>query len=400
MNNSPAQAYRQDDDTPRRYAVLDAWRGIAAVIVTIVHIPVAHALQGSTPFTNLQLFVDFFFVLSGFVICHAYASRLDGGASAVGFMIRRFGRVWPLHAAVLFGFVALELLKLVLDRGLQLPLDGAPFTGNHSPVTLVSNLALTQAFNLHGMTTWNGPAWSIGVEFYTYAVFALVVTALRARALDYAALAAIGLAGVAFLSPSWLFTTHDFGFFRCLYGFFTGALAMLAVARTRSAQRLGTWTEATALALVMMFLLTTGENASSLLAPLVFAGLIYVFAFEQGRFSAALHRPWAQALGLWSYSIYMVHMLLFAILKIALTFAAKVPGLGLTSPVVHPVKLWTFGHPVLDLLLMAFELALVVVTARFTYAAIEAPARRVFGGIAERYEHRIPAARVRLALGR
>ena len=139
---------------------------------------------------------------------------------------------------------------------------------------------------------------------------------------------------------------------------------------------------------------------SSMRMSLVFAGLIYVFAFEQGRFSAALHRPWAQALGLWSYSIYMVHMLLFAILKIALTFAAKVPGLGLTSPVVHPVKLWTFGHPVLDLLLMAFELALVVVTARFTYAAIEAPARRVFGGIAERYEHRIPAARVRLALGR
>lgn len=400
MSNRVEVAISRSDQGPRRYAALDAWRGIAAVIVTLVHIPVAHALQGTATFTNLQLFVDFFFVLSGFVICHAYASRLEDGRSAVGFMIRRFGRVWPLHAAVLFGFVALELLKLVIDRGLHLPLDGAPFTGNHSGATLLSNLLLTQAFNLHGMTTWNGPAWSIGVEFYTYAVFALVVTVLRARALDFALLAIIGLAGVALLSPSGLFTTHDFGFFRCLYGFFTGALTLLAVERTRSMQRLGTSAEAAALLLVAVFLLATGENATSLLAPLVFAALIYVFAFEQGRISAALHRPWAQALGLWSYSIYMAHMLLFAILKIVLTVAAKVPQLGLTAPVIHPVKLWTFGNPVLDMALIAFELSLVVATARLTYAAIEAPARGLFGGIAERYEHRAPAARVRLALGR
>jgi peptidoglycan/LPS O-acetylase OafA/YrhL len=81
-----------------RFEVLDAWRGICACLVTLVHIPVAHTFYADRWFTNMQLFVDFFFVLSGFVICHAYATRVTDTRSAGGFMIRRFGRIWPLHA--------------------------------------------------------------------------------------------------------------------------------------------------------------------------------------------------------------------------------------------------------------------------------------------------------------
>ena len=109
-----------DDLAGHRYQVLDAWRGICALLVAFVHVPVAHAWQNAEAFHSLQLFVDFFFVLSGFVICHAYGRRLDVDRDWPGFMIRRFGRVWPLHAAVLAGFAVIELLKLAAQAFTQL----------------------------------------------------------------------------------------------------------------------------------------------------------------------------------------------------------------------------------------------------------------------------------------
>jgi peptidoglycan/LPS O-acetylase OafA/YrhL len=387
--------------TDHRYRVLDAWRGIAACLVTVVHIPVAHGLQGTALLTSLQLFVDFFFVLSGFVIFHAYGARIGDGRKATGFMIRRLGRVWPLHAAVIGGFVALEILKLAIESGAHLPLDGAPFAGNRSPETLISNLLLTQAFNLHGMTSWNGPAWSIGVEFYTYALFALAVVLCGARASVFAGLSAAGLIGVVALSDSWLFTTHSFGFFRCLYGFFAGVLVAMAVARAGADQRTMGRLEAPAVVLLAGFILLTGVDASSLLAPVVFAMAIYVFAFEAGAISALLRQGWAQALGLWSYSIYMVHMLLFAVLKIVFTFLSKAaPAIGLSAPIVSPVKLWTLGSPLLDAALVAGELALVMVLARFTYGRIEAPARAWFNARARGYEESRGATGFRLVFSR
>ncbi len=401
MSSAVAQGRASAGTGAHRYQVLDAWRGLCACLVTVVHIPVAHGLQATAVFTSMQLFVDFFFVLSGFVIFHAYGTRIGDGRQAAGFMIRRFGRVWPLHAAVIAGFVALEVLKAVIERVAHLPLDGAPFTGNRSLETLVSNLMLTQAFNLHGMTSWNGPAWSIGVEFYTYAVFALAVLVFGARASVFAALSLAGLAGVVAFSDSSMFTTHSFGFFRCLYGFFSGVLVAMLVARSAGRPILTAWLEWPVVALLAAFILTTGADPTSLLAPVVFAAVIYVFAFEQGPVSAALRMPWAQALGLWSYSIYMVHMLLFAVLKIGFTFLAKaVPSLGLTAPVLSPVKLWTLGSPWLDSVLVAGELLLVIALARTTYERIEAPARLWFNARASRYEAGGRVARFVMAAGR
>ena len=369
-----------------RYAVLDAWRGICACLVVLVHVPVAHVFHDAQRFVNMQLFVDFFFVLSGFVIYHAYGQRLTTERSGVGFMIRRFGRVWPLHAAVLAGFVALELVKLAATHVMSLTLDGVPFTADRSWSALVSNLVLTQAFDLHGMTTWNGPAWSIGVEFYTYAVFAIAVLAFGPRAAVFAGLALIGLAGVVHFSQAWMFTTHDFGFWRCLYGFFAGCLVSMAIKQSRDVSGFGNFAELACVAVLLAFIWSTGHDASSLLAPLIFAIIVYVFAFECGAVSRFLLTAGPQALGLWSYSIYMIHMLVFAVLKIVFTVAAKVPQLHLSAPVTTPVKLWSFGSPTLDLILVAGELAAVIALAGLSYAWIEAPARRYFARLADAVE--------------
>lgn len=78
---------------------------------------------------NAHLFVDFFFVLSGFVITHAYVDRLKTADDAAFMMWRRLGRLWPLHLAILAGFIALELMVPIVvsltgvSRGAASPFD-------------------------------------------------------------------------------------------------------------------------------------------------------------------------------------------------------------------------------------------------------------------------------------
>lgn len=378
------------ENPQHRYAVLDAWRGICAVLVTAIHVPIAHALQGTAVFGNMKLFVDFFFVLSGFVICHAYGERIRDGVSAAGFMIRRFGRLWPLHAAVLLGFVAFELAKVALEQCTGVTLDGATFSGNKSTSSLVSNVFLLQSFNLHGMTTWNGPAWSISTEFYTYAVFAIAMLLSRHRTAMFAAIAAVGFAGVVANSETWLFTTHDYGFFRCLYGFFTGCLVYGLVSKGRPAWCMGTAVELATVGLLATYLAMTGADPSSMLAPIVFGLMVYVFAFEAGGMSKLLKRSAPQRLGLWSYSIYLVHMLIFAGFKAVFSLAAKFGMLGVTVAAVEPVKMWTFNNAPLDLAAAGVAIAASVLVARQTYTWIEQPGRDTFAALATRFETQSP----------
>src|SRR5262249_55412493 len=96
----------------QRFRVLDSWRGICALLVALFHFMFPSHVAQSPLIHNGWLLVDFFFVLSGFVIAHAYADKLTGWAATVPFMIRRFGRVYPLHFATLMFFVAFELCKI------------------------------------------------------------------------------------------------------------------------------------------------------------------------------------------------------------------------------------------------------------------------------------------------
>lgn len=374
-----------------RYEALDAWRGVAALLVTAYHVPVAHALHAEAWYKNAVFFVDFFFVLSGFVIAHAYGHRLDTGLRAQGFMIRRFGRVWPLHIALLGGFVLLEIAKLLASRFMTLPLDGAPFTADRSVEALVGNVFLVQALDIFGTTSWNTAAWSIGVEFYTYLLYAVAVLLFGPRTFMYLLLALIGATGVALFSDQWLATTHDFGIFRCIYGFFLGSATYSLVRSSSSRLLSSTGGEVGVILAMAIFLAFTGYDATSLFAPLICAVVIYAFAAERGAVSGFMRTRPMQALGLWSYSIYMVHLLIFSVEKMALTFvASKAPGLGLTAPVVSPVKLWSFGHAGLDFALFAINIGLTLAVSAMTYRWIEAPARDWFNGLARRWENRRP----------
>jgi peptidoglycan/LPS O-acetylase OafA/YrhL len=370
-------------DRSHRFAVLDSLRGVSAMLIAVLHFEGAwHLYDGRGTFSNLHFLVDFFFVLSGFVICYSYANRIATADDAWRFAVRRFGRLWPLHAAMFLVFFALECAKAITTSLIGRMQVHTAFTGPTAPHTMVTNLLLMNSFGLEKTPTWNEPSWSIGAEFYTYLVFAAVCLVPKVpRALLALAVALFGAAVIAAWSPDFMAASSDYGFYRCLFGFFTGVAVYFAFARGRRPGMAGTAVEIAVIAMACLFLLLTGSNASSLLAPLVFGLCVYVFAHEDGAVSRLLLRRPFRNLGLWSYSIYMVHLLVFMILIYApARFAEKLAGLDLSkrNVAIAPKNVIVIGGPyVMDALLLVY-LCLVVFLAALSYRWIEAPGRSWF----------------------
>ncbi len=358
----------------KRYGALDGWRGLAALAIAFYHAPIANPLREFAGWKNWELFVDFFFVLSGFVIMHAWGQRLTDAAAMRDFMQRRFWRIWPLHFAILFAFFGIELLKSGLLAFVSLPLEDGPFSGSRSWFALLTNITMTQSLNTHGTTTWNGPAWSISVEFWTYLVFAVVVLAAR-RHLDKVLLpiALLAMLAVWTLSPIYLFATHDFGLFRAIFGFFLGAATYRLVRSDRFVVEGGTGVEIAVVIALASYLLATGVNVSSLFAPFVFAGVIVVFSSGRGLLSGVLESRPVQALGLWSYSIYLVHALLYYVLRLVLIAAEKALKLPLTLSGSGNDRVFTFGSTAANLTVIALLLLVTIMISAQTYRFIERP---------------------------
>jgi peptidoglycan/LPS O-acetylase OafA/YrhL len=130
---------------PERFVQLDALRFFFAVIVVLVH-----TIGFKLTLIHGGFAVDFFFVLSGFVLSHALICR---PVSAAEFAWARLARLYPLHLVTLLWLVCL-VGGAIADppRHYQLAALGL-------------NLVLLQgawSLNVHA---WNFPSWSISVEF-------------------------------------------------------------------------------------------------------------------------------------------------------------------------------------------------------------------------------------------
>ncbi|MBP2300829.1 acyltransferase family protein [Azospirillum picis] len=380
-----------------RFQVLDGWRGVCALSVALFHLNALGHFHDVGFVRGSYLFVDFFFVLSGFVITHAYLGRIGDAPSAGGFLVRRFGRVWPLHAMVLLAFVPLEVLKALVGGSSE-----PAFSGQFEPSAFFTNMALLHALGVEKSWTWNIPSWSISAEFFAYVTFAAVCLATRratargqtaALTAVSALLAVVGAAVVIGFSDQYIDTSYDYGYFRCLYGFFTGHLVYRlhaasritassgGVAPGRPAAGLLAGMEILCLVAVIAFVAASAGNALSLAAPLVFALVVWVFTFEAGPLSRLLATTPFQRLGTWSYSVYMVHALVLAVLQKGASVMQGMLGRplftertvdGTTDRLLFFGDLWA-----MDLLAVVYLLVVTVLSA-ITYRFIELPGQAFF----------------------
>jgi peptidoglycan/LPS O-acetylase OafA/YrhL len=366
---SSATAIRSKTD---RFEALDGWRGICACLVALLHFHGYSPIYSSALVRNSYLFVDFFFVLSGFVIAYTYSTRLDSGPQVKRFLILRLGRLYPLHLFVLFCLVALETLRLFAT--------GEGFKGEHSPTALLSNLLLLHSLNIHDGLTWNGPSWSISTELWAYVTFALVSAWMGMRNWMLIATAVAAPLALFYLSKSGMDTTFDYGFIRCLFGFSLGvACFRLHAARPASLQSPGntlmTVLEVCIVAAVIAYVSAAGTSTMSFMAPFVFAVAVLIFAIEGGLVSRLFRWRLLKWLGTLSYSIYLTHYLVLAVVPPVVKRLAG-QDLWTAMPLPGGQFVMAFGRNNIEgTLLYALVLAATLALSAFTYRWVETPGR-------------------------
>ncbi len=365
-----------------RFVALDSWRGIAACMVALYHLDAYSHLHGLPLLRHAWLFVDLFFVLSGFVIAANYQQRLLEGYGGGRFLLLRLGRLYPLHVFMLGVFVACKLLLLIPALAPISITSAAPFSTPHeAPGTIVANLLLVHSLHLYDFYTWNAQSWSVSAEFATYVVFVACLHGLRRHAWIALPVAMIGgplLIGA--LSERNLGTDYDWGVLRCLYGFAVGVAVWNLHARWHA--RLGRWlsgnvAECCAIALMCAFVSVAGKTPVSLAAPYVFGLLVLVFAFETGAVSTLLRLRPLLLLGTLSYSIYMTHVFImkrFLDAGRALDKHWQVDAFTQVEIDGQVVKLLGTRLWHGDLACLAY-LAVIIAVSSFTYWWIEKPAR-------------------------
>ncbi len=156
-----------------RLGGLDLLRGIAALCVVLFHVHIFWP-EVAAPFSKAYLAVDFFFMLSGFVLTRTYHTRFQAGLGTLVFMRLRLRRLWP---TVALGAV----LGLISQWHIYPPQDLALF--------LALNLALLPFLAGGVVFPLNGVIWSI--------FFELVANAFHARVLARMSHVALGAVAAA-----------------------------------------------------------------------------------------------------------------------------------------------------------------------------------------------------------
>ena len=225
-------------DSKPHYQLLDGLRGVAALMVMWYHIFEGFATSPiDQNFNHGYLAVDFFFMLSGFVVSYAYDDRWKSSLTLKGFLKRRLIRLQPM---VVMG-VFLGAITFIIQG--QKQWDGTPVTLSMLFLALLLNLFLIPAIpgsrlEVRGngeMYPLNGPNWSLFFEYIGNLLYALFIRKMSTRwlatltcisGLGLTFFALCNLSGFGHLGVGWSLSDYNFpgGMLRLLFSFCAGLL--------------------------------------------------------------------------------------------------------------------------------------------------------------------------------
>lgn len=205
MSNISASAF---SDTKAHYDLLDGLRGVAALMVIWYHVFEGFAFASNSAIETLNhgyLAVDFFFILSGFVIGYAYDDRWGKSLTMKDFFKRRLIR---LHPMVIMGAV-LGAITFCIQGSVQL--DGTHVAISMIMLSLLCTIFFIPAmpgvgYEVRGngeMFPLNGPCWSLFFEYIGNILYALFIRRLSNKALTvFVVLLGVALAAFAVFNVS------------------------------------------------------------------------------------------------------------------------------------------------------------------------------------------------------
>ncbi len=346
-------------------------RGLAALLVVLYHIRFSYAQPIAIPFIEAfvrrsYLWVDMFFILSGFVICYTNDSIFNRDNAATKsriFLINRLTKLYPLHiisllALILFaGSVDLFYHKI----GKSLPFGHwhlTDFYGTLMQVLLVNAWGTSQYY------MWNVASWSISAEMFSYIMFIVGKNiGGRAGAFYFGGGLVVAVAFYAYIgcATGILDMTRGLAPIRSISGFTIGVLAFVLRKRL---QDVSDWLSSCVQILSTVIIvcgLGLRWNDVTLIAP--FVVLVYTTWRDRGCVARWLSVPTLEFLGLVSYAVYITHI---PTLTVYFFFWGRLLSALHIAPNATTDAAYTLSG-----------LALVVGVAWLGYRAIERPGRLI-----------------------
>lgn len=242
--NTPS-ATNADRSAKSHYTILDGLRGVASLLVVIFHLFEAYADDNPQKqiINHGYLAVDFFFLLSGFVVAYAYDDRWPAGMTQWAFYRRRLVRLQPmiiigsLIGAALFSFQHFSIFP-----------KAATATTWQIVITMLIGFTMIPLAPSADIRGWdetyplNGPAWSLFFEYFANILYATGVHKFSKKAL--AVLVAAAFAALVYLAVfgkrgdvigGWSLDPQglQIGLTRVMFPFFAGILLMRLGARIK-----------------------------------------------------------------------------------------------------------------------------------------------------------------------
>jgi peptidoglycan/LPS O-acetylase OafA/YrhL len=249
------------------------------------------------------LFVDLFFVLSGFVIYINYYKKLTSFNSFKEFIILRLGRIYPLHALTTLLFLIVPVIEyLTNDYGIG--------KSQLSFSNTLSNIFLIQAWGFKEFYSLNGASWSISTEFFAYLIFGLFLSFFKKGAINlFVVLILVSipvLFGIDFKADYFAAIT------RCVYSFSIGVFVCHIYLKFNNNVLFKFVPKPiyiiVALILFIEVVFRIWDSHEYLIFPFLSAVLILsLIVYPDDRVTNKLYYPTLVKMGSLSYSIYMLH---------------------------------------------------------------------------------------------
>ncbi|WP_273215134.1 acyltransferase family protein [Runella zeae] len=377
-------------------ANLTPLRGIAALLTVMFHVDLMVGGGGnmllkfkdSMLFTRMYLMVDFFFVLSGFIMYHVYGQWFAESVHKKDFKrftIARFARVYPLHFVTLLYCVLLQLVFIAAGGIDMNPMNAI----SNDWATIPSHLLLLHSMNVNEWFTWNNASWSISTEWWMYMLFPFLVKLFSKLSSWGRLLMIAGCVGgyllitfvivpIVTVPESIAFTkvnpadltinvSYQYGFLRCLFGFVLGMMVYQYYSENKGKRLFGNGY--TFLVLTLGLGLCLHFAVPDVFTVLFFPLMLLSAAYGSTNMDKFFGTVPLQRIGDWSFSIYLVHQpLLYTAYTIMAYLNPPTPNASAGPP------------PSYDMLtgwvICLVFIGITLLVSWFTYNFVEVPARQ------------------------
>ncbi len=351
----------------KRFEALDGFRGLCALSVVVFHMHLIGSITELSFFRGSSIFVELFFVLSGFVLAHGYGFKEN--LEFKSFVKSRFFRIYPLHFFMFLIFVFLEVGKFGANKFGVLAFNNEPFTNTFAISEMAPNLLLIQSWTpFTNHSSFNYPSWSISIEFYLYIfLFLTIVMFGKSRKVIWL-LIPIAMFSLMVIESNILVSAVTKG----LSCFFGGAFTYVIYKKASHYKISYFLASVLEFSLVVSVILVVQSEFEyrQITAKLLFYLLVFSFAFESGFLSDALKLKPFQLAGKLSYSIYMTHAAILFCLVSTMMVLGKLSGIEMT-PMIDEVRYLTSGNHIVNNMIVILILGVVISISNLTYKYVE-----------------------------